>query len=114
MSLFDFVDGKKPPGDGKKPAPPKPPAKKTPVKKAKVSPKLDTQEGDDTSWDAEQAPDDNPSQRGSALKSAGLVKFSLACEKCKHKKDVMLAGEPKPQHLICKKCGSTMKLLRKR
>lgn len=116
MSLFDFVDGKKKqPEDGKTSASTKPPAKKAPVKKPKTPPKREVEAGDVTTGDVVDAPGiEAQAPRGSVLKDAGFVMYSLACEKCKFKKDVKITGEPKPHHLLCKKCGASMKVTRKR
>ncbi|NMC04925.1 MAG: hypothetical protein GYA24_06925 [Candidatus Lokiarchaeota archaeon] len=49
----------------------------------------------------------------SALKAMGMEKFALACPACKYKKELLIAGEPKPHQLLCKKCGGQMKASKK-
>jgi hypothetical protein len=101
----------------------KEPAKKAPArKKAKPAPvedDVDDAEGQphaDTSVDGESVEDavaEAAAPRESALKAMGLVKFALACPACKYKKELLVAGEPKPHQLLCKKCGGQMKSSKK-
>lgn len=40
---------------------------------------------------------------------SSLNTFKLTCKKCKYKRKLRITGDPRPHHLICKKCGSEMK-----
>jgi hypothetical protein len=64
--------------------------------------------------DVEPGTAEEPAQkRESVLKEIGLVKYTLACAACKFKKELRIAGEPKPHQLLCKKCGGQMKAIKK-
>ncbi|MHA1681567.1 MAG: hypothetical protein ACTSUE_11205 [Promethearchaeota archaeon] len=54
--------------------------------------------------------DEDGGERVSYISSLNL--FNLKCTKCSFKRKVRIAGEPKPYHLLCKKCGSKMKVTR--
>ncbi len=98
-------------------------AKKAPAKR-KVKPAQVEEDVDDAAGQlqadmigdveaVEGAAAEDTTPRESALKAMGLVKFALACPVCKFKKELLVAGEPKPNQLLCKKCGGQMKASKK-
>ncbi len=95
-------------------APAKKKAKPVPVEEdvddAEREPQVDTiVDGESVDGAAVEA----PAPRESALKAMGLVKYALACPACKYKKELLVAGEPRPHQLLCKKCGGQMKASKK-
>jgi hypothetical protein len=110
------------PADVKEEMPQKPARKAPAKKKAKPVPveeDVDDAEREpqaDTIVDGESvdgAAAEAAAPRESALKAMGLVKYALACPACKYKKELLVAGEPKPHQLLCKKCGGQMKASKK-
>jgi hypothetical protein len=106
--------------------PRKKPPKKTAAKKKSTKPKSapeDEEMGEETGeLENEEGAGDivEPAKRAKpkeievvSLKGAGLTKYRLACDSCKFKKDVLVAGELKAHHKICKKCGQEMRIVKK-
>ncbi|MHA1794265.1 MAG: hypothetical protein ACTSVI_16630 [Promethearchaeota archaeon] len=92
--------------------------KKTKKKVAKIKTVVDekkTNEQDDAiskvapSGDATSG-DDELKDESSILKSFNV--YELKCTKCKFKKKLRIIGKPRPHHLICRKCGSEMKIVK--
>jgi hypothetical protein len=132
MSLDSFMGGskkepaKKEPAKKKSAKPEKKPPKKAGAKKKSPNPKpapVDEESGNEIAEvaDEESASDIAESGNGSkqkeietvSLKGAGLTKYRLACDNCKFKKDILVAGELKAHHKTCKKCGQEMRVVKK-
>lgn len=122
MSLEDWIGA----GGGKSKKPPaaKKKTKKEPdrrVEKIVDDEAIEIEENtalDDDEGEEARANDDSidagVAKKGT-MSALGYATYYLRCPlaKCKHSKKVKISGEPKPHHLLCRKCGGTMKITKR-